>query len=142
VNDTLKPLGLWQRSWREHVAPNLSIAGLAALKTALETNDKRLLQKVTVLPDGNGRVSGACVIGYCGWQETNNCYCRTPYAVDRYYTEVCRKIHASSGWEAIHFITWYDKTPRQEMIAALLPEVELVLSSRLAKASSEAPASV
>src|SRR5438128_1976677 len=63
----------WRKVWREGVAPQLSQAGLEALRQALASDDSRLLQGATTAPPPlqcvqDWPVEAACVIVFCGWQ--------------------------------------------------------------------------
>src|SRR4051794_5509126 len=63
----------WREVWRNGIAPQLSLAGLEALRKALRTDDPRLLQGATTSPPPlpsvqDWPVEAACVIGYGAWQ--------------------------------------------------------------------------
>ena len=63
----------WRKVWREGLAPQISTAGLEALRSGLLTDDARLLQSVTTSPPPlscvrDWPVDGACGLGWCGWQ--------------------------------------------------------------------------
>src|SRR5262245_26265993 len=124
----------WRRVWREGIAPQLSTPGLEALRAALVTDDKRLLQGQTTEPVpldnvADWPVEAACPISYCFWKgdglsfvaEVQEAFAQTTYACDAALGEpiACR-------W----FLNWADETPREEMRRELLAEVERVLAER------------
>ena len=125
--------------FREHIAPLLSSAGLAALADALRRDDPRLLQGASTMPPPlycvqDRPVEAACAVCYAAWQgdgvDTAGLlgeeFCRLCFAIDQGMQEP-----AGCRW----FLNWYDETPRDEMRRLLLPEVEQALAKRVAAAS-------
>lgn len=125
----------WRSTWRNGIAPELSADALLALQMALQNDDRRLLQECTTSPPPLQCVEdlpckGACALGYAGWQgkrletvaEVETYFARACFAADQRLGEL-----SACRW----FINWYDNTPRGEMIAALLPEVDLALAGRV-----------
>ena len=81
-------------------------------------------------------VEATCVIGYCSWQgdgletvaEVEEAFARACFETDQRLGEP-----AASRW----FLNWYDDTPREEMRAQLLAEVNRILAARLAAGGSD-----
>lgn len=128
----------WRKAWREGFAPQLPTEGLEALRDALVSDDPRLLQGATTTPPPlrcveDWPVEAADAIAFVGWQggtlatdtvgDVEEFFARTCYEADQLLHEP-----AGGRW----FLTWFDETPRQEMIANLLPEVEIALAERSA----------
>lgn len=124
----------WKAVWRDAIAPQLSTAGLRALREALLTDNLRLLQGSTTQPlpltsFRDFEVEGACAIGYCGWIGDG---LRLVSDVEEYFAKVCHETDvaldepAGCRW----FLNWADQTPRDEMRRKLLSEVESVLAAR------------
>lgn len=129
-----KVMESWKRVFREGVAPLLSESGLRALKTALETDDPRLIQAATTCPPPlqcvqNWPVEAACAMGYCGWVGDG---LKTVAEVEEFFARMCFEIDQRLGepvgcrW----FLNWFDETPRAQMRAELLPEVTKTLKER------------
>lgn len=126
----------WRETWRNGVAKALSLAGLAALKAALEADDQALLQGATCMPPplacfSDWPVEACCPIAYLGWKgdglvsvaDVEEAFARACYEVDQALGEP-----AACRW----FINWADTTPRDEMRRELLAEVELTLAGLVA----------
>jgi hypothetical protein len=124
----------WRRVFREGLEPVVSTPGLLALRQALLTDDPRLIQGATTTPPPLRcvefwPVEAACMTAYCFWQgdgleivaEVEEAFARAAFEMDKCLGEPagCR-----------HLLNWYDSTPRSEMIASLLPEVERALAMR------------
>ncbi len=132
MND--EPLAAWQRVWRAG-ASLLPTAGLEALAVALETDDPRLLQGATTSPPPlrvveDWDVEAACLVGFCHWQDgtgkttvhdVEEMFAKWAFAVDQVLGEP-----AGCRW----FLQWADETPRDQMRAALLPEIRRELARR------------
>jgi hypothetical protein len=129
-----EPMESWQRAWRIGVAPQLSTAGLQALRQALVSNDPKLLQGATCSPPPlqcvqDWQVEAACAIGYCGWQgdglntvgEVEEHFARTCFEADKLLGEP-----AGCRW----WLNWFDETPREQMRTALLAEIDRNLAER------------
>lgn len=138
----------WQIAWRSGIAPNLSTEGLLRLRSALENDDRALLQGTATFPPPLEAlkaqpVEGACAVSYCGWQGDD---LGTVGEVEAFFARVCfetdRRLGEPAGcrW----FLNWFDETPRDEMRRLLLAEVKETLarrageSSRIASESSSA----
>ena len=122
----------WQRIWRNGLAPRLPRRGLEALRTALASDDQRLLQGRTMTPPPlvglrDAAVEAACALGYCGWHGAG---CTTVGALEAYFDELCTAADALLGEPAAcrHFLDWFDATPRSAMRRQLLVEVERTLN--------------
>jgi hypothetical protein len=125
----------WQHAWRNGIAPQLSTAGLEALRTALESNDPRLLQGACTMPPPLQCVQdwpceAACPIGYCCAFEE-----RTPrmiWEVEEHFARVCHDADKRLGEPAAcrWFLNWWDNTPPEESRPALLAEVRRELFDR------------
>jgi hypothetical protein len=130
-------LASWQKVWREGFAPEMSLAALKAIKAALESDDKRLVQGATSVPPPlmcvqDWPCEGACLVGFGGWQGDG---LGTVGEVEQYFAERCFRADQRLGVPAAWWlVTWFDDAPRDEVIRDLLPEVELAIREREAKA--------
>lgn len=132
-------LPAWQHVWRNGFMPCISTAGLVALRTALLTDDPRLIQGSTTTPPPSVAVKGwpteaACATGYTGWQ---GCDLETVAEVEEYaariWFEADQRLGEPGGCR--HFLNWWDDTPREIARPALLEEVERELAIRTAYAA-------
>ena len=135
----------WRKVWREGLAPYISKTGLEALRQALLHNDPRLLQGATTTPPPlqalqDWPVEAACVLGYCGWQGDG---LETVAEVEAFFARLCFEAEQVLGEPAAcrWFLNWFDETPRDEMRALLLAEVERTLAQRPAGNKDEAASS-
>ena len=124
----------WRKVWREGVAPQLSPAGLDALRRALVNDDPRLLQGATTSPPPlecvrDWPVEAACVLGFCGWQGEG---LETVAEVEEFFARSCFETDQRLGEPAAcrWFLNWFDDTPRHEVRAQLLAEVNRTLNQR------------
>ena len=134
----------WRKVWRDGVAPQLSTPGLEALRDALRTDDPRLLQGATTTPPPlqcvqDWPVEAACGVGYCGWQGDG---LETVAEVEEFFARVCFEVDLRLGEPAAcrWFLNWFDETPRDEMRALLLAEVNRTLGQRRTGAGADAEA--
>ena len=125
----------WRKVWREGVAPQLSTAGLEALRLALAGDDDRLLQGATTTPPPlqcvqDWAVEAACVVGFCAWQGDG---LETVAEVEEFFARVCFEADQVLGEPAAcrWFLNWFDETPRDEVLRELLAEVNRELARRL-----------
>ena len=132
----------WRKVWREGLAPEVSTAGLDALRRALIHDDPRLLQGATTSPPPlqcvqDWPVEGACGLGYCGWQGEG---LQTVAQVEEFFARACFETDRRLGEPAAcrWFLNWFDDTPRAEMRRQLLAEVNRTLAQRLAESQGEA----
>jgi hypothetical protein len=126
----------WRKVFRDAVVPLLSDAGLAALESALLTDDPRLLQGATTSPPPlscvqDWDVEGACLIGLCGWLGDG---LRTVGEVEEFFAKTCFAIDQTLGEPAgcRWLLNWFDETPRDEMRRGLLSEVSRARAHRAA----------
>lgn len=129
----------WRTVWREGFAPILSDKALAELADALRCDDKRLLQGQTTAPPPlmcvhDWENEGGCMLGYAGWKGEG---LTTVGEVEQFFARKCHEADVRLGEAAgcRWFLNWFDDTPRGEMRAELLPEVEREIARR-----AEAPA--
>jgi hypothetical protein len=125
---------IWKQVWHEGFVPVLSTPELKALRTALANDDPRLTQGSTTTPPPLMCIAGwaceaACALGFCGWQGDDM---TTVGEVEEFFARKCFEADEKLGEPAAcrHFLNFFDDTPRTEMIAQFLPEVELALSGR------------
>lgn len=124
----------WRKVWRDGFVPQLSLKGLEALREALEKDDERLVQGLTILPPPTLRVmdlpvESACAIGYCGWKGEG---LKTVGECEEFFAFSCLSCDNNTGEPANcrYFLSWFDETPRDEMRAALLSEVEAAIAKK------------
>ena len=108
--------------------------GLEALRQGLAKDDGRLLQGATTTPPPlqcvqDWPVEAACALGYCGWVGDG---LETVAEVEEFFARMCFEIDQRLGEPAgcRWFLNWFDETPRDEMRAQLLAEVERGLALR------------
>lgn len=125
----------WRKVWREGIVPFLSDKSLKALKTALLTDDPKLLQGSTTSPPPlqcvqDWDVEAACGLGFCGWKGEG---LTTVVEVETFFAQLCYKADERLGEVAAvrYFLNWFDDTPRPEMRRQLLAEVNREMSRRL-----------
>lgn len=125
----------WRKVWREGLVPQLSTAGLDALRRGLRQDDPRLLQGATTSPPplqcvSEWPVEGACALGYCGWQGDG---LETVAEVEEFFARMCAEADQRLGEPAAcrWFLNWFDATPRDAMRRQLLAEVQQALAERL-----------
>jgi hypothetical protein len=125
----------WRQVWRVGLAPQISTAGLEALRSALIADDSRLIQGSTTTPPSMGvyvqdwPVESACALGYCGWKGEG---LQTVGQIENYFSDLCYKADRESAecGSTKHFLEWFDCTGRVYVFRELLPEVERELSQR------------
>ncbi len=128
----------WRKVWRNGFVPVLSSFGLVQLREALEYDDLRLVQGATTSPPPllcvqDWPVEACCALGYCGWQGDG---LTTVGEVEEFFARCCFEADERLGEPAAcrWFLNWFDDTPREEMLRALLAEVELALDERIPRA--------
>ncbi len=131
----------WRKVWREGLAPLISAEGLEVLRTALASDDARLLQGATTTPPPlqcvqDWPVEAACALGFCGWQGEG---LETVAEVEEYFARLCFEVDQRLGEPAAcrWFLNWFDETPRDDMRRLLLAEVQRTLARRLAGAAAD-----
>jgi len=131
----------WRYTWREGIVPQLSRRHLQVLRDGLVNNDSRIVQGATCQPPPlqyvrDWPVEAACGLGYCGWQGDN---LGTVAELEEFFARVCFEIDQRLGEPAAcrWFLNWFDETPRELMIAALLAEVERALAQHDAYSVTE-----
>lgn len=116
----------WQKVFREGFAPQLSTQGLRALREALDTDDVRLIQGRTVTPHwilgATEAPACGCPIAFAAWHGEGLV---TAGQVGSAFCKIVERVE-----NAIDFINWVDITPRSEMVANLLAEVQRTLFAR------------
>lgn len=108
---------MWREVLRRGIVPQLSTAGLQALRKALASDDSRLVQEQTTRPPPLQSVldwpcEAACPIAFAGWQGDG---IETVGEVEEYFARVCHEA---------------DDTERDEMRRELLSEIDLALLER------------
>jgi hypothetical protein len=133
----------WKQVWREGIAPVLPAEGLIALRNALESDDRRLMQGCTTQPPPlsvirTWKCEGGCAISYAGWLgESLVRVHEVASFFDRVTGEAAARLERLAGDRGEQpflsvgmFLNWFDDTPRNEVRRELLPEVVLALESR------------
>jgi hypothetical protein len=129
-----RPLESWRDCWRRGFAPQISDAGLEALRRALLQDDPTLIQGGTTVPPPlqccqDWPVERACPVGYAGWRGDG---LQTVIEVEEYFAALCFAADQRLGEPAgcRHFLNAVDEWPRAEMIRQLLTEVDAELVRR------------
>ena len=112
----------WQKFWVDGVLPLISETQKEAIKKALETNDRSLIQGKTVKStDGFGKYSlpagKCCAIAYTCWKPG-----MTVREVEQDFDDMCLKADELCGvpLAAGEFLIWWDAHPREYVFAELL----------------------
>jgi len=124
---------LWRTIWRTGFLPQFSDEQLLRLKTALETDDLRLVQRKTTDPPPlqcmqDIPVEAVCLIGFCGWTEER----RLVGNVETYVSQTCFEADQLTGelMGSKYFLNFWDDTPRGEAFQIMLEEIEFNLAER------------
>jgi hypothetical protein len=124
-----EPLESWRKTFRV-AAPLLSDAALAALETALVTDDKRLIQGATTSPPplpavADYPVEAACLLGFCGAIDHGGFGVATVAETEEAFSRYCFDIDTALGEPSgvRNLLNPFDEMPRDAMIASFLPEV-------------------
>jgi hypothetical protein len=132
----------WQRCFRLGFAPQLSTRALEALRTALATDDERLITGATTSPPplqccAEWPVEAACPIGWTGWQGEG---LTTVGQVEEHFARLCYEADRLMGEPAAcrYLLNWVDDTPRDDMRWQLRAEVEAELRRRGSTGTSAA----
>lgn len=133
---------IWRLVWRTGFAPVLSDEVLRALAEAIRIDDPRLTQGSTTTPPPlmcvqDWPCEAGCALGFCGAVENGGFMTATVGQAEEFFARACFEADQRLGEPAAcrWFLNWFDQTPRDEMRSALLPEVELALSTRAAAAA-------
>jgi hypothetical protein len=131
----------WRQVWRDGFVPVIPRAGLEALRDALRADDPRLTQGSTTTPPPlmavqDWPVEAACALGYCGAVENGGFGVATVGKASEAFANYCFLADQRLGEPAAcrHFLNAWDDTPRAEIFALLLAEVERALAGPAAAA--------
>jgi hypothetical protein len=129
------PMESWRRVWREGIAPQLSVDSLEALREALATADPRLIQGVTVQPPpilccADWPPEAADAIAFAYWKGDG---LNTVAELEEAFARTCAEIDLRLGEPAAcrYWTNHWDDTPRAELFAEVLEEIERTLAERL-----------
>lgn len=132
---TKEGLESWRYVWRNGFVPVLTEPQLRKLAEALEKNDLRLTQEATTVPPPlmcvqDWPVEAACAVAFCGWQGDE---LEKVGDVEEFFAKACYNADQRVGEPAAcrWFLNWFDHTPRNEMIAELLPEVKRAIDEKV-----------
>lgn len=124
----------WRLVLRTGFMPLWPTKGLEALLHALRTDDSSLIQGATSTPPPLMSVEGwpceaADAVAYVGWKGED---LLTVGEVEEFFARACFEADQRLGEPAAcrRFLNWFDDTPRDEMIAELIPEIEAELRRR------------
>ena len=135
AKDGEEPLPAWKRVWRLGIVSQLSMQGLEALRRALLTDDKRLIQGATTSPPplhcvSDWNVEGADAISFALWQGDG--YATVGQLEERFAMVCCKASNELGEPAAIkYFLHWWDESPRFKARQQLLIECDLALIGRL-----------
>jgi hypothetical protein len=134
----------WQPIFRRGVAPQLPTEGLRALRSALEKDDRRLVQAMTTLPPPlqcfqDLPCEGACAIAYCCAFASEG-QPKSVAEVEAFFARVCQAADEALAEPGAMrwFLNPFDEMPRAQMRAELLLEVDAELARRQAGADTAA----
>ena len=125
-------MNAWKRAWRMGLANLLTPAGINALRTALETDDPRLVQGATTQPlpialFADECVEGACAVGFCLWQGLG---LDRVGDLNREFRRLCASADdlLDEPLGTIAFLNWFDDAPRDEMRREMLAEIARLIA--------------
>jgi hypothetical protein len=123
-----------RKVWREGILPQLTDSQLAALHTALEGDDARLIQGQTTsplpVPDNLDRhVQATCPLAFALWQGRHGVTIRE---VETAFARLCAASDAAIGLprSVAEFAHWWDNANREHARMMLLAEVEIAMLAR------------
>jgi hypothetical protein len=126
----------WRSVFRRGILPHLSRAALLTLKTALEIDDKRLIQNSTTFPPPSEPflempIERACPIGFSLWQSLG---LKTVGGVEEAFFQLCLKSDEAIGeiGATRHLLNHIDSHDRQRVWSELLIEVNRALEIQAA----------
>jgi hypothetical protein len=131
----------WRRILREGLLRSLADDELQALRRGLADEDPALLQGMMTLPPplecvNDWAVEGADLLAYPAWRGRG---LKTVREVEEAAWALCSAIDARLGEGAAkELLAWYDGTPRADVLAVLLGEVEREMMIRLLREAAEA----
>jgi hypothetical protein len=124
----------WKVAWRNGVAPCLSTEGLLALRDALRTDDRRLIQNATTFPPPleaakDWPVAAACAVALACWHGSG---LTTVGEVETAFALACQGASERLGEPGAvrWFLNAYDEMSRDQMRRELLTEVCRTLAER------------
>ena len=127
----------WKQVFRQGFAPNLSLDGLHALRDALISEDKRLINRQTTRPppiqyNYDLPVECACPIGFTVVTDLGGFGKATVGEVENRFGELCFKADRYMGCPGAcaGFLNQIDCWAVSDMWSVLLPEVELAIAQR------------
>jgi hypothetical protein len=124
----------WRRILREGLLRSLTDAELQALRRGLAADDPALLQGMMTLPPplecvNDWQVEAADLLAYPAWRGRGLVSVKE---VEEAAWALCSGIDARLGEGAAkELLAWYDATPRADVLAVLLGEVERELMIRM-----------
>jgi len=130
-----------RRILREGLLRALTDAELQALRRGLAADDPALLQGMMTLPPplecvNDWAVEGADLLAYPGWRGRGLV---TVKEVEEAAWSLCSAIDNRLGEGAAKdLLAWYDATPRADVLAVLLGEVERELMIRMVRQAAGA----
>jgi hypothetical protein len=131
----------WRRILRDGLLRSLTEDELHALRRGLADDDPALLQGMMTLPPPleclhDWPVEGADLLAYPGWRARGLV---TVKEVEECAWALCSAIDARLGEGAAkELLAWYDATPRADVLAALLGEVEREMMIRMLRQAAGA----
>jgi hypothetical protein len=137
-------LPTWQWAFERGIAPVLSTGSLEYLERLLAEDSPQLVQHVVALPAQpelqDGPADAFCALGACGAAEG----LETPRELCDFFQSVFAEAGRRLGdvLAPRDFISFYDDTPREEMVPALLAVVRGVLSGREDRSPTRGAAAV
>jgi hypothetical protein len=125
----------WRIAFRDGLAPLLTLKGLIVLAAALETDDVRLDQGCTTIPQAgdewfeNWPVQQCCALALAIMEGEG---LETVAQVQERFGHICEQAGRRLGDPGAvgTFIRWHDDTPRADMRRLLLIEVEAAIVGR------------
>lgn len=127
----------WRKVWRQGVGPLLTVDQLEVCLEALVNDDSRLMQGGTTTPPPlhwmrDWPVEAACLLGICGVVEHGGWGQAHVGETEETFAKLCYFCDQETGeWASIrHLLNFVDESPRDEMRAALIPEVQRSLGLR------------
>ena len=131
----------WKRILRDGLLRLLTEEELQALRRGLAAHDPALQQGLMTLPPPleclhDWQVEGADLTAYPAWRGRG---LKTVREVEEAAWSLCSAIDARLGEGAVkELLAWYDATPRADVLAVLLGEVEREMMIRMVRQAAGA----
>lgn len=127
----------WKKVFHEGFAPSFTIPQLQFLRALVANNQESLIQGGTCVPEPlacvlDFPVESACFVAAAGVYEHDGFGHATVEEVENFFARACYECDERLGeplacrW----FLNYFDETPREHLLAELLPELDKAIASK------------